>query len=115
MKQIIALLSTTLLRMTHGQTLAPTLAPTVNVSVPGIATLRPTTPTMAPIMMHGIDSGSPVNKTNELPISVVYFIMLGVIIVVTSLSIAFGIYGTLLPCRQNKRQNKVKQSESEDV
>lgn len=87
---------------------AQTPAPTPNSTVPGVATLRPTVPTMPPIMMPDSDRGNPENKTEELPIVAVYFIMLGVSFVFTGGGIAFSALGY---DELNKRQRQEVNSE----
>lgn len=73
-----------------------TEAPTAGGTVPGIATLRPTSPTMPPIMMPGSDPTNPENKTEELPIVVIYFIMFGISCVVI-------VAGVFLNNREHRR------------
>jgi hypothetical protein len=69
-----------------------TNSPTVNATIPGIATLRPTAPTMPDVMMPDADRGSPTNKTGELPIAAIYFIMLGITGIITITNIKFEQY-----------------------
>lgn len=80
-------------------TLAPTMS---NVTPPGIATLRPTSPTMPPIMLPGSDPDMPENKTEELPIVGVYFIMFGITCAVTSIGIGLDSYGIMVLRKKRK-------------
>lgn len=98
MKPLVLLLF--LLTFCNGQT--PTPAPTPNVTVPGVATLRPTTPTMPPIMMPDPDRETAENKTTELPIVAVYFIMLGITGLLTCIGISLHIYGTIFPSSKER-------------
>jgi hypothetical protein len=97
MKQLI-LLFLLIICYCSGQTPAPT----PNVTVPGIATLRPTSPTMPPIMLPDSDSDDPENKSEEIPIVAVYFIMFGVTCMFTFVGICLNIYGVIGPEKRNK-------------
>lgn len=79
---------------------------TAPLSVPGIATLRPTAPTMPDAMLPDADRGSPTNKTEELPIAAVYFIMLGITGIVTWASINFETYGSIIPLKHEKEERQ---------
>lgn len=77
----------------------PTLSPTANISIPNIATLRPTAPTMPPLMQPEPDRDSPENKTDEMPIVAVYFIMLGISFALTFTGVMYHIHGALIPTK----------------
>jgi hypothetical protein len=87
-----------------GQTPATTQSPTANVSIPAFATLRPTVPTMPPIMMPDVDRTTAENKTDELPIVAVYFMMLGLTGIATGIGICFNIYGSLFPSEEKRKE-----------
>lgn len=81
----------------------PTLSPTANISIPDIATLRPTMPTMPPLMQPEPDRDMPENKTDEMPIVAVYFIMLGISFSLTFVGVTYHIYGALVPTHDRNK------------
>lgn len=70
---------------------AQTSAPTTNASIPGFATLRPTSPIVSPSTFPDSDRDTPINKSDELSLFFVYVIMVSLSAAISSFEIMYGL------------------------